>query len=104
MPGWKLDWSGNVWDALMDAIGAAVAGFVPYAPLGVTVPATVGAYPWTYTAGTAPEIVYISDGAVTSITRNGTPVTTSVPCTILLPPLASVVITYTLAPTVVVDK
>lgn len=103
-PGWWLNWPGNVWDALMDAIAAAVATFVPYEPMDVTIPPTVGASPWTYTAGGSPEIVYISGGSVSSVTRNGVPVTQALPCTILLARGRSVVITYTLAPYVAVDK
>jgi hypothetical protein len=103
-PTWWLNFPGNVWDALMDAIAAAVSTFVVYSPLGVTVPQTVSASPYTYTAGGQPEIVYISGGSISSVTRNGQAITTFANVTVLLPPLASVVITYTLAPTVVVDK
>lgn len=73
-----------------------------YNPLGPLAFGGVGASPWTYTAGSTAEALYITAGTVTSIVKN------SVNCgfitgTILLQPNEQVVITYTVAPTVVRD-
>ena len=46
---------------------------------------------------------YISGGAVSSITRNGVSITDVLPISIPLSPSASFVITYTEAPTVIID-
>ena len=97
VPAWYLAWSGNMWDTLMDAIAAAVATFVPYSPAGITVPITPGASPFTYTAGSAPENIYISatTGAVSSVTRHGQPIAYGLPLHVLLPPGGQLTVTYT---------
>lgn len=71
---------------------------------GTTASITVGASPFTYTAGTTAEVIYISGGAVTSITRNGVAITVALPLTVMLSPGASVVVTYTETPTMVTDQ
>ena len=74
------------------------------APGGSTVAITVGASPFTYTAGPTAEIVYISGGAVTSVTRHGIVISSGLPATVPLPPGEAVVVTYTEAPLMVADK
>jgi hypothetical protein len=68
-------------------------------------PATisVGASPYTYTAGQTPEIVYITGGTITSIVRGGVTLSAVSPCTVLLNPAQGVVVTYAVAPTMVKD-
>lgn len=95
IPAWILATPTNVWDSLMDAIANAVATFVPYSPAGVTTPITVTASPFTYTAGSQPEVIYISGGSITSVTRHTQPLTVSAgSITVLLPPGGSVTVTY----------
>lgn len=67
-------------------------------------PATVtpGASPWTYTNGPTPTVLYISGGTLSSITKAGVSLPTS--GSYLLAPNEAVVVTYTVAPTVVADK
>ncbi len=100
VPCWKLNFLGNVWDTLIDRLAAALS---LYQDPGTTQPVTVGPSPFTYTAGTDPEVLYISGGAITSITRNGVALSPNVGV-VVLPPGGQVVIAYTSAPTVVSDS
>lgn len=108
IPAWILSVPMNAWDSLIDLLIAALASITPYVPANITAPMTVGASPWTYTAGGGPEIVYISGGSINSITRNGVAITVSGTCTVILAPTKSVVINYGpgtgSTPTVVVDR
>jgi hypothetical protein len=84
-------------------VGTVIANNPGYNPLG---PAAVlaGASPWTYTAGSSPETMYIWSGTVSSVTfdKNGGGLTNvacnTVPCTIDLGPFEQLKITYTVAP------
>ncbi len=73
-------------------------------PGGSTVAITVGASPFTYTAGATAEVVFISGGAVTSVTRHGVNISNGLPACVPLPPGESVVVTYDEAPLMVADK
>ena len=73
-------------------------------PAGSTVEQAVTPSPYTYTAGTGIEYVYISGGVITACTRNGTSISVAFPLTVILPPGESVVIFYDELPTVVVNK
>ena len=69
--------------------------------IGYTLPnsgITVTASPFTYTAGNTFETIYIQGGTVSSINVNGTQVFVSTDKTIRLGPQQSVVVTYTVAP------
>lgn len=85
-------------------------GIVASPPAGVgvttpvTVPVTVGPSPFTYGAGEGFETVYISGGSSTQVSRHGIPITDALPITVFLQPLETVTVTYTEAPTIVVDK
>lgn len=63
---------------------------------------TVGASPYTYTAGNTPEIVYVSGGTVSSITKDGVTMPSS--GSFSLGPNESLIVTYTVAPTMVKDR
>lgn len=67
-------------------------------PVGLSTP-TVGASPYTYTAGPYYESVYISGGTVSAIAIGGATVFTSTDKVVFLGPGQSVVITYSGAPT-----
>src|SRR5580704_12536526 len=98
VPCWLLTSPSNAWDSLMDAIAAAVATFVPYSPAGTTAPISVGASPFTYTAGSAPEVIYISGvpgGAISSVTRHSQALSNQFPLTVLLPAGGSLTVIYT---------
>jgi hypothetical protein len=73
-------------------------------PIGTTVPVTLGPSPATYTAGDNFEIAYLSGGSITSVTRNGVPITTGFPITVILWPGVSMVVTYDSIPSLVIDK
>src|SRR6202162_3594867 len=73
-----------------------------YNPLGPSA-ITVGASPFTYTAGVSPEIVYISGGTLSAVKLGGTTVATSSPAQVALAPNQAVQITYSVAPTMVTD-
>jgi hypothetical protein len=75
-----------------------------YNPVGLSV-ITVGASPYTYTAGASPETVYIQGGTITEVSRGGAFIiaNTTPPAgqsiTVPLPPRGSVTVTYSVAPT-----
>lgn len=73
---------------------AGNAGSVPPAPAAVA----VGASPWTHTAGEVPEWLYLSGGAVSSVTIGGQQVTASTDVALPLEPGDQAVVTYTAAP------
>jgi hypothetical protein len=61
---------------------------------------TPGASPWTYTAGYRPETLYFTGGTVSDISQNATTIATASPATVELGPQESIVVTYTVVPTV----
>jgi hypothetical protein len=73
-----------------------------YNPVG-TSSITVGASPFTYTAGTSPETVYIDGGTITSVTKGGVTIATTTGRAIQLEPNESIVVTYSAAPTMTKD-
>lgn len=83
-------------------VGSGVTGVIRdnrgLAP-SMTTP-TVGASPYTYTAGPQYESVYVSGGTVSGIAVAGQTVFTSTDKVVLLSPGQSVVVTYSSAPTV----
>ena len=60
---------------------------------------SVGASPFTYTAGVSPENVFMYGGTVSNVSLAGTSVCLASPCTFALNPGQSVQVTYTVAPT-----
>jgi hypothetical protein len=73
-----------------------------YNPVGQSA-ITVGASPFTYTAGSSPETVYIYGGTVSNIRIGATQVAAASPAQISLTPGESIIVTYTAAPTMVKD-
>ena len=71
-----------------------------YNPVGVS-SITVGASPFTYTAGSSPETVYIRGGTVSDISVGGTTLFTDTGHSINLEPHQSVVVTYSGTPTMI---
>lgn len=69
-----------------------------YNPVGGS-PITVTASPFTYTAGSSPEMVGIYGGTVSSVTVGGTTFASASPTVVSVSPGESVVVTYTGAPT-----
>jgi polygalacturonase len=65
---------------------------------------TVGASPFTYTAGYSPETIYVDGGTVSSITKGGITIATSTGRAIQLEPNESIVVTYSATPTMTADK
>lgn len=65
-------------------------------PLGLT----VGASPWTYTAGHTPEQVYFSGGTISSIVVSGQSVQSSTGTTLMLSPNEVMTVTYSSLPTI----
>lgn len=59
----------------------------------------VGASPFTYTAGKAPEAIYITSGTVSNISVAGLVIYTSTDRTIHLAPNQQVIVTYSVIPT-----
>ncbi len=75
-------------------------GFNPQGPSSIT----VGASPYTYTAGPSPEMVYIRGGTVSLIVKSGVTLFTSTEQSVRLEPNQSVVVTYSSAPTMIKDQ
>jgi hypothetical protein len=79
-------------------------GHNPEGPASIT----VGASPYTYTAGSAPEMVYIRAGTVSLIVKSGTTLATgtsaTTPVSVRLESNQSVVVTYSSAPTMTKDR
>lgn len=78
---------------------ARVINNTGYNPVAA-VSGAAGASPYTYTAGHAPETVYITGGTVSLVTVEGVAIYTSTDKTVHLGPNKSVVITHAGAPTV----
>lgn len=74
-----------------------------YNPQG-TATIVVGASPFTYTAGATPEVIYIRGGTVSDISKDGRTVFVASPATIFLGPSESVVVTYSVIPTMEKDR
>ncbi len=74
-----------------------------YNPVGIS-SITVTASPFTYQAGLSPETVYVVGGTVTDITRSGNSlISSSHDYQINLEPKQSVIVTYSVAPTMYAD-
>jgi hypothetical protein len=72
-------------------------------PIGVSA-ITVGASPYTYTnADGVREAIYIRGGTVSDISKNALTIFTTTPATIWLEPGETVIITYTVVPTMLKD-
>lgn len=65
---------------------------------------TVGASPYTYTAGFTPEVIYVSGGTVSSITKSGTTIFAGSNVSAALDPSESIIVTYSVAPTMAKDR
>lgn len=65
---------------------------------------TVGASPYTYTAGPSPEVVYIFSGTVSDVSRGGSTVADSTGAQVTLAPNEAVTVTYSSAPTMRKDR
>ena len=74
-----------------------------YNPIGLS-SITVTASPFTYTAGNSAETVYINSGTVSSITKSGITIGSSTGTNIELQPNESIIVTYSVLPTIVADK
>lgn len=92
----------NVPNGVVLNSGATYAGVIAentgLNPIG---PSTqvVGASPWTYTAGTSPETLYLYGGTVSGVTMGGVTVANSSNTSVKLPANQSAVITYSSIPT-----
>lgn len=74
-----------------------------YNPLGIST-ISVGASPYTYTAGNSPEMVYISGGTISSVVKGGLTLAAGIGTVVRLGVGESITITYSVAPTMVTDK
>lgn len=70
-----------------------------YAPSTAAV--TVTASPFTHAAGNLPETIYIKGGTVSDVSVDGNTLFTATGCTVKLNPNQGVVVTYSVAPTMV---
>lgn len=77
-----------------------IANCAGYNPVGQSV-VTVGASPYTYTAGQSRETLFIRGGTVSDVKVGATSVFVSTNCTVNLEPGQSCVVTYSSIPTIV---
>lgn len=95
---------GNTTSALVDGgtgTNATVANNLGYNGVGAVVGLSVGASPWSYTAGHTPETHYFLGGTLTEIRVDGQIVQNTTAATIQLVPNQVMQTTYTVAPTVI---
>lgn len=87
---------------LLGTVTGQIVDNYGYNPVG---PATVtpGASPWTYTNGASPATLYISGGTVSSITKNGFTLAAATGTQITMSPNDAIIVTYSVAPTVIND-
>jgi len=81
-----------------DATNIEISSNKGYNPVGGS-SISVGSSPFTYTAGSSPETVYIRSGTVSSIVIGGRTLFTDTGHSIDLPPHTEVVVTYSSTPT-----
>jgi len=79
-----------------------VTNNVGYNPVGLSA-ITVGASPYTYTAGISPETIYIRAGTVSAVVKGGVTMFVATGCTISLLSGEAVVVTYSSIPTMIKD-
>lgn len=89
---------GAIYDNGATAVGSSVSGCPGYNPIGAT-SITVGTSPFTYTSGLTSESIIISGGTVSSVTVGGVTVASASPASLVLPPRSSVIVTYSVKPT-----
>jgi hypothetical protein len=82
--------------------GLLIRDCIGYNPAGQSA-ITVGASPFTYTAGPASETIYIRGGTVSDIKLGSTTVAAASPAQLSIAPNQAVTVTYTVAPTMVKD-
>jgi hypothetical protein len=82
---------------------ARVVDNIGYNPVGIS-SFLAGTSPYTYTAGHTDETVYVRGGTVSSITQGGGTLFTNTDNTMHLGPNESIIITYSVQPTVSVQK
>ena len=94
---------GNTNQVTNDGLGSnnILRNNLGYNPVGIS-SISVGASPFTYTAGASPESVYVSGGTVTSITKSGNNFGL-INGTFNLEPYESIIVTYSGTPTMYKD-
>jgi hypothetical protein len=94
--------SGGLINGGMTGTHNVIRNVVGYNPVGQAA-ITVGASPFTYTAGPSPEVVYIAGGTVTQIRIGSTVIANASPAFVPLAPNEAVIVTYSVAPTMAKD-
>ena len=95
---------GNTSAGVSDAgtgVNAVVTNNAGYNGTLAAAGATVGASPWTYTAGHTPEAIYFAGGTISAISLDGSVVQNTTGSSIVVPPNQQVVTTYSVLPTVI---
>jgi hypothetical protein len=95
---------GNTSAGVSDAgtgVNAVVTNNAGYNGTLAAAGATVGASPWTYTAGHTPEAIYFAGGTISEISLDGSVVQNTTGSSIVVPPNQQVVTTYSVLPTVI---
>lgn len=89
----------NIADAGVTGTGRSVRNNKGDSALGFATSITVGASPFTYTAGSRPETVYLIGGTVSTVTIGGVQVANGTNREVCLSPGVSMTVTYSSVPT-----
>lgn len=98
--------SGNITGQLSIGTGFTTSviernqGYNPIGPIS----RSVGASPWTYTAGNTKETLYLIGGTVSLVAKNSVNLFTATNCSVSLEAGQSVTVTYSSAPTAIADR
>jgi len=95
---------GSLGTASLESSGANTVirnnlGYNPQGPASIT----VGASPFTYTAGSTPETVYIGNGSISSVVKNGITLLVDNGA-VNLEPHETIIVTYTGSPFMIKDR
>ena len=103
----NVDLRGNDTAALYDngtsSVYSEVSACPGYNPVGTSL-VTPGASPWTYVAGLTRENVNIYGGSGVVVTVGGVALANQTPCSVVLQPRQTAVISYVTTPTVAISK
>lgn len=90
--------TGGIFNASMST-GVKIINSPGFNPRGFLIP-SVGASPWTYTAGASDESIILTGGTVSQVDYEGNNTLLTTPATFVLPAGKSMTVTYTVAPAV----
>ncbi len=102
--GWTGNNYGTQFNGMRGAGSSSIRAVQGYNPQGAAA-VTVTASPFTYTnQDNVPEILYVSGGTVSGVTKNALAVASATNCAVQLDPGEAMTVTYTVLPTINKDR